>query len=102
EYALKRMTEVPNLQLYGPRDLKERGAVISFNMIDVHPHDVASIVDAYGVALRSGHHCAQPFMKYMNLNATCRVSFYFYNTKEEIDVFIESLKNVRRWLGYGA
>lgn len=102
EYALKRMAEVPNLQLYGPRDLKERGAVISFNMIDVHPHDVASIVDAYGVALRSGHHCAQPFMKYMNLNATCRVSFYFYNTKEEIDVFIESLKNVRRWLGYGA
>lgn len=100
EYALEKLKEIPYVTVYGPKDTKDRGAVISFNIEGVHPHDVASIVDTYGVALRAGHHCAQPFMKYMNLNSTCRVSFYFYNTKEEIDIFIDSIKNVRRWLGY--
>lgn len=101
-YALKKMSELPIVEIYGPRDLDHRSSVISFNVKDVHPHDTASILDAYGVAIRAGHHCAQPLMKYMNLNATARASFYFYNTKEEIDIFIESLKNVRKWLGYGS
>jgi cysteine desulfurase / selenocysteine lyase len=101
-YALKKMSELPIVEIYGPKDLDHRSSVISFNVKDVHPHDTASILDAYGVAIRAGHHCAQPLMKYMNLNATARASFYFYNTKEEIDIFIESLKNVRKWLGYGS
>lgn len=99
-YALDKLKEIPYVTLYGPKDTQNRGGVISFNVEGVHPHDVASIVDTYGVALRAGHHCAQPFMKYMKINSTSRISFYFYNTKEEIDVFIESIKNVRKWLGY--
>jgi cysteine desulfurase / selenocysteine lyase len=101
-YALEKMSELSIIEIYGPKDLNKRSSVISFNVKDVHPHDTASILDAYGVAIRAGHHCAQPLMRYMNLNATARISFYFYNTKEEIDIFIESLKNVRKWLGYGS
>jgi cysteine desulfurase/selenocysteine lyase len=76
--------------------------VISFNVDDVHPHDVASILDMNGVAIRAGHHCAQPLMEYLKVNATCRASLYFYNTKEDIDIFLDSLKKVRGWLGLGA
>ncbi|MNI81989.1 putative cysteine desulfurase [compost metagenome] len=76
--------------------------VLSFNIDDIHPHDVASILDTYGIAIRSGHHCAQPFLKYMKLNSTCRISMYIYNTKEDIDIFIEALKKVRGHLGYGS
>lgn len=101
-YALEKLKEIPYVNIVGPLDMKNRGAVISFNIEGVHPHDVATIMDSYGVALRAGHHCAQPLMKYLNLNSTARVSFYFYNTKEEVDIFIDSLKNVRKWLGYGS
>lgn len=102
EYALTKMKEIPYITIYGETDsTKERCGVISFNVDDVHPHDTASILDSDGIAIRAGHHCAQPLMKYMKVAATCRVSFYFYNTKEEIDIFINSLKKVRRWLGYG-
>ena len=101
EYALDKMKEIPYVTIYGDDKKEARTGVISFNLEGVHPHDVASIVDTYGVALRAGHHCAQPLMKYLKLNSTCRVSIYFYNTKEEIDKFIESIKNVRKWLGYG-
>lgn len=101
-YALRKMSEIPYVTVYGPKKLEERSGVISFNIDGVHPHDVASIVDTYGVALRAGHHCAQPLLRYMDVNATCRISFYFYNTKEEVDTFIESIKNVRKWLGYGS
>ncbi|MBE6081952.1 MULTISPECIES: cysteine desulfurase [Tissierellales] len=101
EYALDEMGKIPYVTVYGPLNMKDRAGVISFNIKDVHPHDVATIVDSnYGVALRSGHHCAQPLMTYLNLNATCRISFYFYNTKEDVDIFIRSIKDVRRWLGY--
>jgi cysteine desulfurase / selenocysteine lyase len=100
-YALSRLKELPYVTIYGPETSEHRGAVISFHIDGCHPHDVASIVDTYGVALRAGHHCAQPLMKYLNAPATSRISFYLYNTKEEIDVFIESLKKVRKWLGYG-
>ncbi len=102
DYALTKMKEVPHITIYGETDItKERCGVISFNVDDVHPHDTASILDADGIAIRAGHHCAQPLMHYMKVAATCRASFYFYNTKEEIDIFINSLKKVRRWLGYG-
>jgi len=99
-YALHELKKIPYIDIYGPLDTTNRGGIISFNVKDVHPHDVATILDSYGVAIRAGHHCAQPFMKYMNLNSTCRISFYFYNTREEVDIFIEAIKSVRKWLGY--
>lgn len=101
-YALEKMNEIPYVKIYGPNNVKDRGGVIAFNIEGCHPHDAASIVDTYGVAVRSGHHCAQPLGKYLGVPATCRASFYFYNTKEEIDIFIDSIKNVRKWLGYGS
>lgn len=101
-YALERMREVPHLMVYGGETGVCRCGVISFNIDNVHPHDVASILDANGVAIRAGHHCAQPLMRYLNLNATCRASFYFYNTREDVDILVETLKTVRKWLGYGA
>ncbi|MBP2033623.1 cysteine desulfurase/selenocysteine lyase [Clostridium algifaecis] len=101
EYALKKVSEIDYVSVYGPKDVKDRGGIVSFNIKDVHPHDVATILNNYGVAVRSGHHCAQPLMKYLGIQASSRASFYFYNTYEEIDKFVESLKNVRKWLGYG-
>lgn len=102
KYAIDKMKEITYVTIYGTEDIDKRGGVISFNIKDVHPHDVATILDSYGVAVRAGHHCAQPLMKYLGINSTCRVSFYIYNTIEEVDQFIESLKNVRKWLGYGS
>ncbi|KRQ86353.1 putative cysteine desulfurase [Caloramator mitchellensis] len=98
-YAYDKISVIPHVKIIGP---KERSSVISFTVDDVHPHDVATILDSYGIAIRAGHHCAQPLMRYLNLPATSRMSVYFYNTYEEIDYFVESLKNVRKWLGYGA
>ncbi|MFU0828230.1 MAG: Cysteine desulfurase [Lachnoclostridium sp.] len=101
-YALAELAKVPGIQIYGqPNGTKSRSGVISFNLNGVHPHDTASILDADGIAIRAGHHCAQPLMRYLDVAATCRISFYFYNTIQEIDQFIESLKKVRRWLGLG-
>lgn len=101
-YALKKLKKIPYVKIYGPLDMKDRGAVISFSVEGCHPHDVSTIVDTYGVALRAGHHCAQPLMKYLEAPSTSRVSFYFYNTKEEVDIFLDSLSKVRKWLGYGS
>lgn len=100
-YAIKRLRELPYITVYGNFDpIRPRAGVISFNVQDVHPHDVSTILDADGVAIRAGHHCAHPLMKYLGVVATCRASFYLYNTKEDIDVFIESLTKVRKVLGY--
>lgn len=102
DYALRKMQELPEIIIYGePNGRNNRCGVISFNVDGVHPHDTSTILDADGIAVRAGHHCAQPLMKYMKVNATCRISLYFYNTKEEIDIFINSLKKVRRLLGLG-
>ena len=102
EYALDKMFSIPYVNVQGPKDLDMRGGIISFTVDDAHPHDVSTILDSYGVAIRAGYHCAQPLMRYLNLPATSRVSFYLYNTKEDIDQFVEGLKNVRKWLGYGS
>lgn len=103
DYALKGLAQIPHVTVYaGTENRKDRCGVISFNVEGVHPHDVASILDAGGVAIRAGHHCAQPLMDYLCVNATCRASLYFYNTKEDVDVFLEGLKKVRGWLGLGA
>ena len=90
------------MELYGCDSARDnKTGIITFNVKDIHPHDVASILDSYGVAIRAGHHCAQPLMRYLGQNATCRASFYLYNTHEDIDQFIEALKKVRGVLGYG-
>ena len=100
-YAWERLRRAEHIQLYGDAGAG-KGPVIPFNVKDVHPHDVASILDNAGIAVRSGHHCAQPLMKELKIQAAVRASFSIYNTKEEIDVFVERLKEVRRWLGYGS
>jgi cysteine desulfurase/selenocysteine lyase len=101
-YALEKLSEIPHLTIYGTKDITKKAGVISFNVDDVHPHDVATILDSYGIGIRTGHHCANPLMRYMKVNATCRASFYLYNTKEDIDALANGLKNVRKWLGYGS
>ncbi len=96
EYALKKLGEIKNLRIYGTRDISKRGGVISFNFEDIHPHDVAQIIDEDGIAMRSGHHCAQVLMEKLGVAATSRVSFYIYNTREDIDILVESLHRVAR------
>ena len=88
--------KVPGLTIYGTKDLTKRGGVISFNFADVHPHDVAQLIDEQGIALRSGHHCAQVLMERLDVAATSRASFYIYNTKSDVDALIDSLKSVAK------
>ncbi len=95
-YALDKITRVKGVTLYGPRNTKDRGGVISFNIGDIHPHDLATIMNDHGVAIRSGHHCAQVLMERLDVSATSRASFYIYNTKEEIDIFVNALEEARR------
>jgi cysteine desulfurase, sufS subfamily len=100
-YALPQLRELPFVELYGCDSTSgNKTGIITFNVKDVHPHDVSTILDSYGVAIRAGHHCAQPLMRYLGQNATCRASFYLYNTHEDIDQFIAALKKVRGVLGY--
>jgi len=94
-YALDKISAVKGIVLYGPPDVAKRGGVISFNLGDIHPHDLATIIDEDGIAIRSGHHCAQVLMERLDVSATSRASFYIYNTKEEVDVFIKSLNRAR-------
>jgi len=96
KYALGQMEKVPGITLYGAKEPEKRGGVVSFNFNDVHPHDVGTIIDKDGVAIRSGHHCAQILMEKLNVAATNRASFYIYTTKEEIDALITSLQNVAK------
>ena len=96
KYALEKMTKIKGITLYGTKNMERRGGVISFNFNDVHPHDVATIIDKEGVAIRSGHHCAQVLMEKLNVAATNRASFYIYNTKEEVDKLISSLEKVAK------
>ena len=95
-YAMEKFTKIPGLQIYGTKDITKRGGVISFNFADVHPHDVADIIDKEGISLRSGHHCAQVLMERLNVAATSRASFYIYNTKEDVDALIDSLNIVAK------
>ncbi|GAC1671833.1 MAG: cysteine desulfurase [Ktedonobacteraceae bacterium] len=96
-YALEQLQSVPDMQIYGPLDTSERGGVISFTLGEIHPHDLASILDQeVGVAIRAGHHCAQPLMERYNLAATARASFYIYTIKEEIDVLVQGLHKARQ------
>jgi cysteine desulfurase/selenocysteine lyase len=91
EYALSRLSKIDNITLYGPPDAGQRGGVVSFNVGDLHPHDVGTILDRHGVAIRAGHHCTQPLMRRFGISGTARASFYVYNTMEEVDALVDAL-----------
>lgn len=95
EYALERLGELQGITMYGPRDLRRRGGVVSFTMADIHPHDLASILDVEGVAIRSGHHCAQPLMERLDVAATARASFYVYNEPGDVDRLVAGLRKAQ-------
>ena len=95
QYALERMTKLPGLRVIGTA--KEHAGVISFVMDAAHPHDLTTFADQYGLALRGGHHCNQPLMRRFGVPGTTRASFYFYNTREEVDRMIEILRAAVRF-----
>ena len=96
-YALERMSEIEGLTIYGPKDSALRAGVVTFNLHEVHPHDVATVLDAEGIAIRAGHHCAQPLMKWLKASSTARASFYLYNTEEDIDKLVEALIKTKEY-----
>ena len=96
EYATKRLLEIEGLKIYGTA--KEKTSVVSFNIEGIHPYDIGTIIDKLGIAVRTGHHCAQPIMQFFNIPGTIRASFSFYNTKEEIDVMVEAVKKAQMML----
>lgn len=98
-YAYEQMSQIEGIDIYGPSKDKRAG-IITFNLKDVHPHDVATALDTEGVAVRAGHHCAQPLMKWLNISSTARASFYIYNTKEDIDQLVEGLKQTKEFFSY--
>ena len=93
KYALGELKKLGDVEVYGP--LEGRAGIISFNIGNAHPHDVAQLLDADGVAVRAGHHCAQPLMNWLKVSSTSRASFYLYNTESEVDVFVESLDKIK-------
>src|SRR5699024_5207278 len=97
EYTLEKMRQIEGLSIYGPTDARLRSGVITFNIDGVHPHDVATAMDMEGVAIRAGHHCAQPLMNYMKQPATARASFYLYNTKADADKLIEAIQKTKEF-----
>ena len=96
EYGTKRLLEIEGLTIYGTSENK--ASVISFNIEGIHPYDIGTIIDKLGIAVRTGHHCAQPIMSFFNIPGTIRASFAFYNTKEEIDIFVEAVKKAHMML----
>ena len=100
-YALATLREVPDVTLFGPEG-DDRAGVVSFAIGDVHPHDVASILDGEGIAVRAGHHCAQPLMNRLGLMATTRASFYLYNDEADVDHLVDGIMKVRQVFGLGA
>ena len=97
EYAHRRLSEIEGITVYGPE--KDRTGLVSFSLPDVHPHDLSQLLDEEGVAIRSGHHCAQPLMRRLGVAATARASFYLYNTDEEVDTLVEALVDAREFFG---
>ena len=96
-YAIKRMSEVEGLTIYGPLDPEKRAGLVTFNLNDVHPHDLATVLDMHGIAVRAGHHCAQPLMKWLDVSATARASFYIYNTEEDVDRLVDGLRIAKEY-----
>ena len=98
-YALERLDDMGGITVYGPTDLDERSGVISFTMGDAHPHDISTILDSRGIAIRAGHHCAQLVMQHFGISATARASFYLYNSTDDVDRLIEGLASVMEIFG---
>ena len=98
EYAIAKLQNIEGITLYGNDDLSKRTAVISFNLQNIHPYDVGVILDQFGIAVRTGHHCAQPIMDFYCIPGTVRASFAVYNTFEEIDTFVEAVKKAQKML----
>ena len=94
DYALQRLREIPEMRIIG--EAEERGAVISFNVGDIHPSDLGTLLDRLGIAVRTGHHCAQPLMKRMGIPGTVRASFALYNTMAEVDALVAAVDRVRK------
>jgi cysteine desulfurase/selenocysteine lyase len=98
-YALKKLQELDDITIYGPLDIKQRGGVISFNVTNIHPHDIGQILDESSIAIRAGHHCCQPLMKELKIQGTARASFYIYNTKSEVDLLVNALTQANKVMG---
>ncbi|MFF2446814.1 cysteine desulfurase [Neobacillus sp. NPDC058068] len=96
-YALEKMAAVEGMTIYGPLDAAKRAGLVTFNLTDVHPHDVATVLDAEGIAVRAGHHCAQPLMRWLKASATARASFYLYNSEDDIDKLVEGLVKTKEY-----
>ncbi|CDQ39159.1 cysteine desulfurase [Virgibacillus salexigens] len=96
KYAMKQMRTIDGISIFGP---EERAALVTFNLDDVHPHDTATVLDAEGIAVRAGHHCAQPLMRWLDVTATARASFYLYNTEEDIDRLVDGLQKTKEYFG---
>jgi cysteine desulfurase / selenocysteine lyase len=96
-YAMEKMSTIEGISIFGPKDPAKRAGLVTFNISDVHPHDVATVLDAEGIAVRAGHHCAQPLMRWLKQSATARASFYLYNTEEEIDKLVAGLIKTKEY-----
>ncbi|MGF2617665.1 cysteine desulfurase [Rossellomorea vietnamensis] len=96
-YAMEKMSEIEGMTIFGTKDPAKRAGLVTFNIDDVHPHDVATVLDAEGIAVRAGHHCAQPLMKWLKVSATARASFYIYNTEEDIDKLVSGLVKTKEY-----
>jgi cysteine desulfurase/selenocysteine lyase len=96
-YAMDKMSGIEGLRIYGPADPAKRAGIVTFNLNDVHPHDVATVLDMSGIAVRAGHHCAQPLMKWLDVSATARASFYLYNDESDIDRLVEGLRSAKEY-----
>jgi cysteine desulfurase/selenocysteine lyase len=99
EYALTRMEQIKGLEIYGPMDPSRRAGVISFNDAEIHPHDLATILDRRGIAIRAGHHCAQPLLERLGQTATARASFYVYNDRDDVDTLVDGILAARKFMG---
>lgn len=98
DYGTKKLLEIEGLEIYGPKNLKNKASVISFNINNIHPYDIGTIIDKLGIAVRTGQHCAQPIMDFYKIPGTVRASFAFYNSKEEIDIFVAAVKKAKMML----
>ncbi|MGM0138581.1 aminotransferase, class V [Enterococcus sp. DIV0755b] len=102
DYVMPKLKAIEGVTVYGPQNPKDHTGVIAFNIEGLHPHDVATALDMEGVAVRAGHHCAQPLLKYLNVPATARASFYFYNTKKDADRLIDAIHKTKEFFQHGS
>jgi len=102
QYAIDRLSRTDGVTVYGPKDAAEKGGAVAFNFGDLHPHDLSQVLDQHAIAIRAGHHCAQPLMRWLGVVATARASFYLYNREDEVDALIEGIGAADRIFGHAA